>query len=101
MNVMPLCLLGSTDAGLYAFCLLHHRLVWILPGVAHENGADIAKLANHEIASNAGPARSVGISAVLRKTQDTILREARVETTQVVAMSGTDGHRNPGLYQPG
>src|SRR5258708_24491326 len=94
LNIIPLCLLGSTDAALYAFYLLVHRLVWILPGVAHENGAHIAKLANHEIASNAVPARSVGISAVLRKTQDTILREDRVETTQVVAMSGQVGHRN-------
>src|SRR5260370_29338141 len=101
LNIIPLCLLGSTDAALYAFYLLVHSLVWILPGVAHENGAHIAQLANDEIASNAVPAGSVGISAVLCKTQDTILREDRVEAPQVVAMSGQGGHRNSSLLQPG
>ncbi len=87
-------MLGGLDTAFDAFDLLVHRWVWILPGVAHQNGAHVAQFADHETLRDAMAARTIGVGAVLGETQDAVFGENWIETAQVMPMLAQIGHWN-------
>src|SRR2546423_8361209 len=84
MGMIPLCFFGGLDASFDTFGLLAHLWVWILPGIAHQDGAHVTQLSNDETLRDTMPPRTIGVGAVLGETQDAVFGENGVETSQVM-----------------
>src|SRR5579863_392674 len=97
LHTIPSCFLGSADTPFNTFYLLTHRLLWILPGIAHSNGAHIAQFTNHETLRDTMSAKAIIIGIMLCDAQDAVFSENRIKTAQIVTALAQIGHGNPCL----
>src|SRR5713226_2377346 len=97
MEIIPLCFFGCLDAPFEAFGLLAHLRVWILPGIAHQDGAHVTQLSNHETLRDTMTPRTIGVGAVLGETQEAVFGEDGVETSQVMSILAEVSYRDARL----